>query len=204
MDPRAAHADARHDDALIMRRGVRSRLFVALVSLAVLPAIAPEARGDGGVVRLSETVGELLVTVFTAPTPLRAGPVDVSVLVQQSDGKRPILDDAVSIALRPSAGGTVLHAAATHEQATNKLLYAAVVDLPTSGDWDLEVTVDHGGTNAKVTTIVSAGSPASPLLSFLWPYLLFPPISIVLFVLHEWLDSRQRPLDRPPDRARAA
>ena len=39
---------------------------------------------DGGTVRLSEEQGRYRITVFTAPAPLRAGPVDVSVLVQEA------------------------------------------------------------------------------------------------------------------------
>ena len=41
-------------------------------------------RADGGTIRLSEQKGNYRITVFTAPTPLRAGPVDISVLVQEA------------------------------------------------------------------------------------------------------------------------
>src|SRR5437868_5841580 len=40
------------------------------------------ARADGGMIRLSEQNGKYRITVFTSPAPLRAGPVDISVLVQ--------------------------------------------------------------------------------------------------------------------------
>ena len=47
-------------------------------------ACGEAARGDGGTVRLSRCEGGLRITVFTAPTPFRAGPVDISVLVQDA------------------------------------------------------------------------------------------------------------------------
>lgn len=175
-----------------MRCGARIGWAVAFASLAVQLVVVRGAEGDGGVVQLSETVGDLLVTVFTAPTPLRAGPIDVSVMVQERDAQRPILDAAVSVVLRSRAGDATLRAAATREQATNMLLYAAIVDLPAPGDWDLEVTVDRAGRKARVVTGLSAAAPVSPLLSF-WPYLAFPPALIALFALHQWLDGRRAP-----------
>jgi len=166
------------------RRG--AWLVVVLASLAALLGGAPATRADGGVVRLSEARGNLLVTVFTAPTPLRAGPVDVSVMVQESAGHRPVLDASVSIVLRSKADHAVIHAVATRAQATNKLLYAALVDLPVAGDWDLAVTVEHGSTSQRVETGLFAGAPVPDLLA-LWPYLAFPPMVIALFVLHQRL-----------------
>lgn len=165
--------------------------MAVLASLAALLGGVPAARADGGVVRLSEARGNLLVTVFTAPTPLRAGPVDVSVMVQESAGHRPVLDASVSIVLRAKADRAIIHAVATRAQATNKLLYAALVDLPVAGDWDLEVTVERGSTLERVEAELSAGVPVPDLLS-LWPYLAFPPLAIALFVLHQRL-GRSRP-----------
>jgi hypothetical protein len=45
----------------------------------------------GGEVRLMEKAGPFVITVFSDPTPLRVGPVDLSVLVQDRDSGRPIL-----------------------------------------------------------------------------------------------------------------
>ena len=49
------------------------------------PAIA-----DGGSMRLSGKKGGYQITVFTAPTPFRAGPVDISVLVQDASTGDPM------------------------------------------------------------------------------------------------------------------
>ena len=173
---------------------------VVLASLAALLGGAPAARADGGVVRLSEARGDLLLTVFTAPTPLRAGLVDVSVMVQEIAGQRPVLDASVSIVLRSQVDHTVVRAAATRAQATNKLLYAADVDLPVAGDWDLEVTVERGPTSAHVETELSAGAPVPRLLA-LWPYVTFPAVVIALFAVHQGL-ARRRPSGGSPQTAR--
>jgi len=43
---------------------------------------ARDCSRDAGAVRVSQRHGNRQITVFTDPTPLRAGPVDVSILVQ--------------------------------------------------------------------------------------------------------------------------
>src|SRR5580704_13866550 len=55
------------------------------------------ARADGGTVRYYDRLGDYRVTVFTSPAPLRAGPVDVSVLVQNVETGQPIVDAEVII-----------------------------------------------------------------------------------------------------------
>ena len=42
------------------------------------------AHADGGQVRLTQRHGDMQITVFTSPSPLRAGPVDVSVCIQDA------------------------------------------------------------------------------------------------------------------------
>src|SRR5262249_46030011 len=59
-----------------MRERLRFAIRPRAVALGLLLALAGGARGDGGVVRLAERVGGYRVTVFTEPTPLRAGPID--------------------------------------------------------------------------------------------------------------------------------
>ncbi len=144
------------------------------------------AHGDGGTVRLKETSRPFVITVFTAPEPLRAGPADVSVLVQERG--EPILDAEVSIALWSEAS-SVFTAEATHAQATNKLLYAAAIDLPAPGTWMLRVDVRHGSDNAELSTDLSV-SPGAPPLHAIWIYLLVPPAAILLFALHQWRAGR--------------
>ena len=72
--------------------------------------------------------------------PLRASPVDISVLVQDREDGQPVLDSEVSVWLRRDGGRTV-GGPATRAVAQSKLLYCTAVHLPKAWPWVLEVTV---------------------------------------------------------------
>ena len=162
--------------------------MVALVAIALVPRAAD---ADGGVVRLSQAAGPFTITVFTAPTPLRAGPIDVSVLVQDGRTGDAIDDAAIEVVLRgrddPSQA---VRASALHEQATNKLLYAALLDLPAAGGWHVTVDVAHAGATATVGVDVEA-EPALPPWRAYWPYFALPPLALALYALNQWLTLRR-------------
>src|SRR5437588_2731753 len=104
----------------------------------LLPTVA---RADGGTVRRSERAGGYQVTVFTAPTPFRAGPVDISVLVQDALTGEPLSQTRVTVRMtKPDQ--LALEYPATPEAATNKLLHAAQFELPHPGRWNMEVQVE--------------------------------------------------------------
>jgi hypothetical protein len=165
----------------------RLRACVVLPA-AVLLAAATAAWGDGGVVRLKQAAGPFVITIFTAPTPLRAGTADLSVLVQRRTDEEPVLDAQVTMTLS-AVSGAIIGATATHEQATNKLLYAATLSLPAPGAWQLQVAVRREPEAASVSCELTAAPPSPPLLAY-WPYLALPPVVIGLFVVHQWLSRR--------------
>lgn len=169
-------------------RGIR---FALLTTLVLAPITA---RADGGVLRLREVSGPFLISVFTASDPLRAGPIDVSVLVQDRISGEIILDPDVDLAMQPlDSDSAPLLARASHERATNKLLQAAMVNSPAAGRWGLRVVVRWGFNEATVTTELQVAPPA-PRLAAIWPYLLLPPLAITVFALHQAL--RQAALHR--------
>jgi len=164
-----------------------------LLSVAWITALAAVARGDGGVVQFNGPAGPFEVTIFTAPTPLRAGPVDISVLIREQTAQRPILDAQVAVQLvRGNATGPAVTAVATHAHATNKLLYAALVDLPAPGIWNIQVTVRRGAAAATVSQQLEVARALPPLLAF-WPFLAVPPVCIALFILHQRLSRTYLP-----------
>ena len=150
--------------------------------------VAAAASGDGGQIRLSEHAGPFVITVFTAPTPVRVGPVDVSVLVQEGIDDAPVLDAEVQVTLR--AADTERTAAATHAAATNKLLYAASLVVPAPGRWTLATEVRAGERAAAVAGEIDVAPPPAPVVAF-WPYLALPFAVIALFVLHQWLTAHR-------------
>jgi hypothetical protein len=162
-----------------------------LAALLLVPLVA---RGDGGVVRAREASGPFLLTIFTGSDPLRAGPLDVSVLVQDRSSGETILDATADLTLQPlDSASPPLLARASHEQATNKLLQAALVRIPAAGRWRLRAEVRRGPDEATAITELQV-APPPPRLASIWPYLLLPPFAIAVFALHQAL--RQDALHR--------
>ena len=158
------------------------RTLLTMVMLAPLVVHA-----DGGTVQLREASGPFVVTVFTSPETLRAGPIDTSVLVQDRESGRVILDATVDLAFQPVAGtGPRFQARATHVQARNKLLQAATIDMPAAGWWTMQISVSRNGVQAVVATKVLV-LPAAPRLAAIWPFVILPPVAIALFALHQTL-----------------
>jgi hypothetical protein len=117
-------------------------LLAALAALA-LPVLA-WAHGDVSTMRVSrQQAGPYAITVFTGPDPLPAGEVDVSVLVEGQADSDVVLDARVTVEATPlghdGAGGVF---EATHEEAANKLFYAAHLPLERAGRWRIDVRVE--------------------------------------------------------------
>jgi len=141
-------------------------------------------------VRLRETRGALVVTVFTAPDPLRAGTQDVSVLVQDPSGA-PVLDAKVTLRFDPPGGaGSRFAVRALRSQATNKLLQAAQVALGEVGEWRLGVSVGRAG-QANDFECALPVAPATDKVSALWDVFALPPLMVVLFALNQTLRPRR-------------
>jgi hypothetical protein len=170
-----------------MRLGVILSLL-SLLTLALFLIPVREARGDGGVIQMTKTADPFVITVYTASSPLRAGSTDVSVLIQNRENAEAVLNAQVWIQLRNEKGLQVT-AQATHAAAQNKLLYAATVNIPEAGQWNMEVTVQQGEQTASISDIIPVAPSRSLLLSH-WQNLALPPLIIFLFVLNQWLKRR--------------
>jgi hypothetical protein len=165
-----------------MNRSLRIAVLAVLI-------MAPAVRGDGGTLRLSRRAGDWQVSVFTSPSPLRAGPVDVSVLVQQSATGRTLLDVPVLVRVWPvGQPERAQEMRATSEAATNKLFQAAALELPDAGRY--HVTVSVGESDALLEFEMEAEPPPPAWLDLAawigWPFAL-----VLLFVVHQMLMRRQ-------------
>lgn len=156
----------------------------------VLLAAAALLKADGGIVQFRREAGLFVITLFSTPSPLRAGPADLSVLVESARSQTPVLDASVTLQLR-DAHGTVVNAPATHAQATNKLLYAALPVIPNAGDWTVRVNVARGGETSTVAGTIQVLA-ASPALIHYWPYFAIVPCAVGLFALNQYLKAKQR------------
>jgi hypothetical protein len=146
------------------------------------------ASADGGSMRLSGKKGGYQITVFTAPTPFRAGAVDISALVQ--DASTGDVMTQVRVAVRMTKPGRLaLEYPATSEAASNKLFRAAQFELPEPGRWALEVEVQGSHGLAVIGGELDAAEPL-PRWRELWPWIGWPALAIALFGIHQFLARR--------------
>jgi hypothetical protein len=171
---------------------MRSMICLLLVSSLILHP-SSLLRADGGTIRLSEEQGRYRITVFTSPAVLRAGPVDVSVLVQEAATGE--LAPAVQVtikALRRGFAGVAIEHRATTAVATNKLYYAALFDLPEPGWYSVEVSIDGVLGKAQVHFDLETAEPLPSWLTML-PWIGWPFLAVLLFGIHQLLArSRSR------------
>jgi len=136
---------------------------------------------DGGAVRLSREQGNYQIAVLTTPTPLRAGPIDISVLVQKAGTHELVPDGQVALKLTPRGrpGGSVSQLA-TAQAATNKLFRAAHFELRESGWWDVDVSIDGPLGNADARVELQVAEPL-PAWQAMCPWFGWPVFVICLF-----------------------
>jgi hypothetical protein len=160
----------------------------SLFLLALLLALCAQAQADGGLVQLHQTAGQFVVTVFAAPNPPRVGPVDISVLAQDRADGRAAVDGEVIVRLR-SESGMIVVGQATRNVAQNKLLHSVLMNLPEAGQWELEVTIKQGESQASVLGRIWVAQPGPFLLSY-WRSLSMPWLVVTLFAMNQWLKRR--------------
>jgi len=166
----------------------RIRSFLWLAFLAGVIVFA-----DGGAVLLSKDAGPFTITLFGSSDTLRAVKTDLSVMVQRQSDKSNVLDATAMVKLRKREGGNIVEVAApaTRKDATNKLLYAAHVTIPTPGRWTVAVDVRAHGSEATVTGDVQVLPAETPMKSR-WAYVVLVPVMIVLFIINRWLRRKRR------------
>jgi hypothetical protein len=112
-----------------------------------------------------EKVGAYELFVTASPYPLQVGENDISVLMGRLSDGQIVLDTQVTVIAEPiDPPGESRAFSATHDNATNKLYYAANVVFPTPGQWRLTIQVDGpaGPVSASVDAEVKAHQ--SPIL----------------------------------------
>ncbi len=191
----------------MIRSRIRFHVWIITVSLTMSAPLL--TRGDGGIIRLRETQGPFSVTVFSSPEAAAGGLADVSVLIQERVTGNVVLDADVSFTLSPPDGlankqlgglcglptgamrlpdgmNNAMSVSATREQASNKLLYGAPLELYASGDWKLHMLVSRGTETARfdcrLPVILRSGK-----FTGVWPYLSLPPLVVVAFAVNQWL-----------------
>jgi len=178
------------------------RAMLCLLTLWLAGALCvPDACADGGTIRLSESRDDLQITVFTSPTPVREGEVDVSVLVQ---GKNSFPSEQEIEVVAQSRDGSIspIRSRATRTAATNKLLQSATITLGQPGWWRIEVFVRPPGLPEQRLAFDLEAASALPRWLNFWPWFTWPAVAIALFCLHHWLSRSPRPRQEGRSRRR--
>jgi hypothetical protein len=163
--------------------------------------LARTSWADGGAIRFQGDAGSLHVTVFTLPPILRAGAVDVTVLIQDRSKLNPLLDARVTLDLSPQSGNVLKKEAwsppacalnmpaplagiaARLNHGENRLLYGALTQVPYSGIWNLKINIQRDSETESVTTLLKVNPPAPPPLAY-WQLFIVPPLGVLGFILN--------------------
>lgn len=120
-------------------------------------------------------------------------------MVQNGKDASTVLDAIVAVRLKQSTGGKIVEvvAPATHARATNKLLYAAHVTLPSAGQWLLtvDVTAKHSGGGSASGEVASGEIDVLPQqapVPAYWPYFAVVPVLVLFFAMNQWLKRKRR------------
>lgn len=168
------------------------RFFTA----AILLTTSALLNADGGI-----TIGQIeregmRVTVFASPVPVRAGPLDITFLVQEIPSNQPVTDAAIVCSVQrlsppsPSpvrlpawcssiAPGTRIPATTAHS--SNKLLSGAFVPLTEPGRWELDLQITRGPAGFTAAVPLDVAAPQEPLSTW-WPLIAWVPAAILLYI----------------------
>ena len=167
------------------------RTIICSLFIGQLLAASP-LWADGGAVRWSQREGNYQITVLTAPTPLRAGPIDISVLVQNAENYELVREGRVAVTATPRVHrANAICRVATTEAATNKLYRATEFELREPGWWDVELSID-GPLGSAHTQFEMEAAPPLPIWLAMWPWFCWPAFIIVLFGVHHLVVRSER------------
>jgi hypothetical protein len=160
-------------------------------SVALVLTGARNVRADGGTLRLSQQRAGVQISIFTDPTPLRVGAVDVSVLVQDGRTNAVIREGQVTVRCQFTGDSTEAVAGeATTEAATNKLFRAVRLDIPTPGRWRFEVSLQGSREPVQFAFEAEVAGPRPRWLE-LAPWIGWPFAVVGLFLMNLFRQTRR-------------
>jgi mono/diheme cytochrome c family protein len=165
--------------------GIHSALGLLL---ALGAAVAGPARADhGGALQLNgDPAGPYRVSVWTQPTPPRAGALTVTVAVMRPESFRPVGDVAVELTAEPLGPGAAATAVRAVKGPESWAGYVAELPIPRPGPWKVTVRVTggEGAGSADFPLEVPRGSSGP------WPWV--GAGAAVLAAGGAWLARRRR------------
>jgi hypothetical protein len=167
--------------------------------LAASLALPSSALGDGGRLQGRAEVGDRIVTVWTAPTPLRPGPIEVLVLAETPAAAKHVGRDPAApvaelgdVAVEAWSGGALVARARGATAGPSARLARLDLPAPSGPERRIELRVAIGSEGAtELRTDLPVAPPVSPLAEH-WFVLTLPAVAVALFALRERRSVRAR------------
>lgn len=171
------------------KKNITFTFFVGLLLMLGAYATRTAAHGGGEPRLISQPAGSFLISIWTLPNPMSAGPANfIAALGQPTERVAQgvvVLDADIQLFLT-KPNGEIIQAAATHLNATNKLFYESYIDLNEAGTWHIRIEVSKDGQSG--TAEFEMDVPA-PIRQTNW--MLIGGIAIVLIALG-WMGLQTR------------
>lgn len=156
-------------------------VLFAAVALGFVVLLTGGSDDDDQALRFQQASATFAVSVF-APSDNFAGQSSaLSMLVQDQATHEVLLDAAVDLAAQPSgarAASPIVRA--TNAESPNKLLQSAELDLPTEGDWIVNINVTRGAASTQFAMPLRVGRPETGA-EYPTPWIVIAVLSVVLF-----------------------
>ncbi len=153
-------------------------VFVAAgLGLAMLASRSSD--DDDQALRLSQTAAPFVVSVFSLPGELAPGDAEFGVMVQERDTLQPLLDAQVELRATQTGGESVGPVRASAEDAENKLVQNAELELSPAGDWAVQVDVKRNGESASLNLPLRVAEAPSEV-NLHWPYVALAIVAGIL------------------------
>jgi hypothetical protein len=159
-----------------------------LLPIMVLTIPLAALAGSSTVKWRNET-GDRVVTLFSAPAIVMAGPVDFRVLVQDRMGA-PVQDADVRLTFSEQTSGERHQIRASQRHDRDVLTYSAHASLPVPGKWNVQISVQDRDARIETSGVVQVLSDPIQEISY-WGYVFLPPVLLVAFVYYGWF-ARQK------------
>lgn len=111
------------------------------------------AHGCGKVVIANEHLSGYMITVCHFPFPAETGTNHITVALSDEQTKQPMLNQSVMITA--TNGTKSIRKAATHDNATNRLLYEADFNIKQAEEWTFEIGVSGVNRPLTFTAVIS-------------------------------------------------
>jgi hypothetical protein len=155
-----------------------------IVAACVAFLLARPASADTGQLREVVMENGMHVLVFTSPTPLRAGVVEVAVLATDAGNGAPLDAFELEVEVREPEWDAEMPSMVFDGglDRSDRFVRKAILDLPEAGAWEMVVSVRREGDSVRVPLSVTVGQALPDWWQVLPVALLGVPFAVLVVV----------------------